>query len=233
MTERDVRAAVDAPEKGPGKVVADLGEDLGLGSLDGELETELDKALGDDLGLGAHTADDPGPNSDGDGADADAPGDGAEPPKTERTPSTGTDAAHNEAPDPRPPEYADDALALRFTEEHKDELRYVQGWGKWLLWDGQRWAFDDTLKAFDFSRAGLGDSERGFDPLCDREWRSRWPQPHGAAADRAQRHFGRRDRRLGAAVHLQKSSVDANDASVDPLDPADHAGEQKVRRPVP
>jgi hypothetical protein len=40
-------------------------------------------------------------------------------------------------PDPdRPPEYSDEALALRFTERHKDLLRYVAAWGRWLIWDG-------------------------------------------------------------------------------------------------
>lgn len=65
----------------------------------------------------------------------------------------------------RPPEFADDALALRFTEKHKNELRYVQGWGKWLLWDGQRWAFEPTLKAFDFARAVC----RGVAAGCDKD----------------------------------------------------------------
>ena len=31
--------------------------------------------------------------------------------------------------------------------------RYVAAWGKWFLWDGARWATDDTLKAFDNARA--------------------------------------------------------------------------------
>ena len=55
--------------------------------------------------------------------------------------------------DPRPPEFTDEALALRFAEQHADELRYVAVWGKWLLWDEARWRFDDTLQTFNFSRA--------------------------------------------------------------------------------
>jgi putative DNA primase/helicase len=53
----------------------------------------------------------------------------------------------------RPPEFTDEALALRFTELHKDRLRYVAPWGKWLIWDGKIWQFDETLQAFDLSRA--------------------------------------------------------------------------------
>jgi putative DNA primase/helicase len=53
----------------------------------------------------------------------------------------------------RPPEFTDEALALRFTEQHKESLRYVASWGRWLIWDGRVWQFDDTLQAFDLSRA--------------------------------------------------------------------------------
>ncbi len=50
------------------------------------------------------------------------------------------------------PEFSDDALALEFTDRHKDELRYVAKWKTWLHWDGTRWKFEDTLKAFDLAR---------------------------------------------------------------------------------
>ncbi len=55
--------------------------------------------------------------------------------------------------DARPPEFSDEALALRFAERHADDLRYVAAWGRWLRWDGARWASDDTLYAFDIARA--------------------------------------------------------------------------------
>jgi P4 family phage/plasmid primase-like protien len=51
------------------------------------------------------------------------------------------------------PEFSDDALALEFTERHAQELLYVAKWGSWLNWDGTRWKFEDTLKAFDFARS--------------------------------------------------------------------------------
>jgi len=53
----------------------------------------------------------------------------------------------------RPAEYADDALALRFTARHEHDLRFVNLWGRWLLWDGRRWQIDETLRGFDLSRA--------------------------------------------------------------------------------
>ena len=54
--------------------------------------------------------------------------------------------------DPRPPAYSDEALALRFAERHRDDLRFVARWSKWMTWDGRRWKEDDTLLGFDFAR---------------------------------------------------------------------------------
>src|SRR6266702_598508 len=52
-----------------------------------------------------------------------------------------------------PPEFSDDALAAEFTARHKHELRYVAKWGAWLHWDGMRWKFEETFRAFDLARA--------------------------------------------------------------------------------
>ena len=54
--------------------------------------------------------------------------------------------------DPLPPAFTDDALALGFAEKHESELRYVAAWSKWLIYDGTRWAIDETMRAFDLSR---------------------------------------------------------------------------------
>jgi putative DNA primase/helicase len=50
------------------------------------------------------------------------------------------------------PEFSEDALALRFAELHAGELRYVAQWGKWLVWTGSHWEFENTLRVFDLSR---------------------------------------------------------------------------------
>ena len=52
-----------------------------------------------------------------------------------------------------PPEFSDEALALRFADKHAYELRYIPGWGRWLRWTGARWLIDDTLMVFSFARA--------------------------------------------------------------------------------
>src|SRR5208337_3943288 len=39
-----------------------------------------------------------------------------------------------------------------FTNQHRDDLRYVAAWGRWHRWDGQRWNEDTTLRVFDNAR---------------------------------------------------------------------------------
>ena len=51
-----------------------------------------------------------------------------------------------------PAAFADDALALAFTEKHGDELRYTEKWRRWTRWNGYRWEHDDTLAVYDLAR---------------------------------------------------------------------------------
>ncbi len=46
---------------------------------------------------------------------------------------------------------SDDDLALAFIAG-QPLLRYVAGWGKWLQWDGYRWAEDRTVEVYDLVR---------------------------------------------------------------------------------
>lgn len=41
----------------------------------------------------------------------------------------------------------EDALALNFTRRYQRDWRYIAAWGKWLMWDGQRWRAEETLEA--------------------------------------------------------------------------------------
>jgi len=52
-----------------------------------------------------------------------------------------------------PPHFSDVALAIRLVEQYGHQLQYVAAWGKWLIWDGTCWRFDDTLEAFDLARS--------------------------------------------------------------------------------
>jgi putative DNA primase/helicase len=47
---------------------------------------------------------------------------------------------------------SEDALALSFTRRYQRDWRYVAAWGKWLMWDGQRWRAEETLAATDLIR---------------------------------------------------------------------------------
>jgi putative DNA primase/helicase len=50
------------------------------------------------------------------------------------------------------PPHSEDALALAYAERHADDSRFVAAWGRWLIYDGSRWSFDDTLQAFSRAR---------------------------------------------------------------------------------
>jgi putative DNA primase/helicase len=55
--------------------------------------------------------------------------------------------------DALPPRHSEEALALRFSRRHADDLRYVARWGHWLRWDGRCWSEDQTLAVFDRARS--------------------------------------------------------------------------------
>jgi putative DNA primase/helicase len=48
--------------------------------------------------------------------------------------------------------FTEDALALRFSERHAEDLRYIATKAQWLKWDGDRWLPDATLLGFDLAR---------------------------------------------------------------------------------
>ena len=58
-----------------------------------------------------------------------------------------------ELADASPPEFSDDALALKFAERHGSDLRYIAVWSHWYDWTGAWWALEPTRHAFDRTRA--------------------------------------------------------------------------------
>lgn len=75
--------------------------------------------------------------------------------KTRETGSAGDDDTGEPisgGSDVRPPDFADDALALRFTERYGNDLRYTSAQSRWNGWDECRWRLDETLKVFDLAR---------------------------------------------------------------------------------
>ncbi|MET9923448.1 MULTISPECIES: phage/plasmid primase, P4 family [unclassified Streptomyces] len=47
----------------------------------------------------------------------------------------------------------DDGNALRLVDQHEHEVRYVPQRGRWLRWDGHRWAWDEAGAVREMSRA--------------------------------------------------------------------------------
>jgi hypothetical protein len=55
--------------------------------------------------------------------------------------------------EPIAPPNSEESLSLTFAKRHEDDLRFVAKWGQWFRWDGTRWVLEETLHAFDLSRA--------------------------------------------------------------------------------
>ena len=49
--------------------------------------------------------------------------------------------------------FSDEVLAQIFIDKHSDELRFTAPWGRWLKWDGRRWAPDEKLEIMSLVRA--------------------------------------------------------------------------------
>ena len=94
----------------------------------------------------------------------------------------------------RPPEFTDEALALQFAERQKDRLRYTAKWGAWSIWNRSRWAFDETLEAFDIARAVCRESAAGCN---DKRLRTTLASAKTVAAVEK---LAKSDRRLAARV---------------------------------
>jgi putative DNA primase/helicase len=58
--------------------------------------------------------------------------------------------------------FTEDALALRFSERHEDDLRYIATKGTWLKWDGARWYSEATYLAFDLARKSCRADAQAF-----------------------------------------------------------------------
>jgi putative DNA primase/helicase len=122
------------------------------------------------------------------------------------------------------PEFSDDALALEFTARHARELRYVAKWGTWLHWEGTRWKFEDTLKAFDLARAVA----RGFANACADDKTK--PKIASAKTVAAIERLARADRRHASTVDVWDADpwllntpggiVDLHTGNLLPHDPA-------------
>lgn len=125
-----------------------------------------------------------------------------------------------------PPAFTDEALALRFAEKHARALRYVSAWGRWLSWCGTHWKIDDTLLAFDLSRATCREAAAE----CNKA--STAAILASAKTVAAVERLAKADRRLAATVdqwdvdhwllNTPEGVIDLRNGARRPHDPADH-----------
>ena len=91
---------------------------------------------------------------------------------------------------------SDEALALKFVEQHADDLRYTALWGRWHAWHGSRWAADNTLDVFDRIRKLCRSTIEAHPTLTPADARTLSDASTVTAVER----LARCDRRLAATV---------------------------------
>jgi putative DNA primase/helicase len=67
--------------------------------------------------------------------------------------STEPMSTNNRATPPPVVPFSEDALALQFTEQYRDDLRFLATLNKWYRWSSGMWCREETLEAFDLARA--------------------------------------------------------------------------------
>ena len=58
--------------------------------------------------------------------------------------------------------FTEDALALRFSARHADNLRYIATKGQWQSWDELRWYPEETHLAFDLARQSCREAAQEY-----------------------------------------------------------------------
>ncbi len=132
------------------------------------------------------------------------------------------------------PPFSEDALALRFSKRHADDLRYVAAWSKWLQWDGTRWAFDRTVNVFDLARAVCREAAAECNDKSSKRIAT-------AQTRAAVENLARADRRHAAAVEdwdrdpwlltTPGGTVDLRTGDIKPNNPADMISKSTVVAP--
>lgn len=169
-----------------------------------------------------------------------------EPPKPakgkrpELTVVEGGNALRKPLPVPRtspdlPPAYSEDKLALTFGDQHGEDYRYVATWGKWLRWDGRRWAAEDTLAALNLAReiCRASSYEATIDQtLTPSQQRTLSYRLTDNKTTNNVERFARTDRRMAITgdvfdrdiwtLNTPSGLVDLRDGSIRPARPDDH-----------
>src|SRR5262245_26574594 len=88
----------------------------------------------------------------------------------------------------------EDALALRFSERHAGDLRFIAVKSQWLRWDGIRWRPENTGLAFDLVRDSCRTDAREFGNG------NAPPRIYSAKTVAAVQRFAAADRRQAATI---------------------------------
>jgi putative DNA primase/helicase len=54
--------------------------------------------------------------------------------------------------DDKAPEFSEEALALEFAKCHGNQIRYVDKWKTWFIFDGACWHMDEKREVFSLAR---------------------------------------------------------------------------------
>lgn len=65
-----------------------------------------------------------------------------------------------------PTEISEDAIAMAFTAQFRDRMRFCHSHGKWFEWDGVCWVRDDTGRAFQYLRELARTMAQGKKQTC-------------------------------------------------------------------
>ena len=95
------------------------------------------------------------------------------------------------------PPTTEDAIALAFAKEHADTLRYVDAWSRWLRWDREVWAHDETLGVFDLVRRQCREARKALPPGASDKLHAILASAKTVAAVE---RLAKSDRRLAATV---------------------------------
>lgn len=124
------------------------------------------------------------------------------------------------------PAFSDEVVARMFATRNANHLRYVAGWGKWMIWDGCRWKTDVRLQALALVRDLC--AEVASDPLASRYAKS----IASAKMVRAVEFLARADSRFAASadqwdtdpmlLNTTGGIVDLRTGTLSPCDPAAH-----------
>src|SRR5262249_16294136 len=106
----------------------------------------------------------------------------------------------------------EDALALRFSERHAGDLRYIATMGQWQKWHGTRWRGEETHLAFDLARQSCREDAQTYGNGRPQ------PQVYSAKTIAAVERMAKADRRQATTIEQWDANdwiVNAENATID------------------